>query len=85
MAIERRAPAHNVIAVYRSERYALTVIEIASRHFMVTRHHDAVTVDVTGDDAAHLRHCVDVIEKTPELGVVAYDVIDRQFVHPCFN
>jgi hypothetical protein len=92
MAIERREPAHNLIAVYRSERYSLSVIEICARHLLVHRHHDAVTVDVTGDvavtvdvtgdDAAKLRGLVERIEESGLVVDAAYTMIDMLYVHP---
>lgn len=87
------------VHTFQDDRWGLTCIRIASRHFIVTRHHDGVSVHVTGDKAAELNRTLESVYLTaaergqkatfaePSIQArsqAAYRIIDQIYIHPVF-
>lgn len=87
------------VHTFQDDRWGLTVLRIASRHFIVTRHHDGVSVHVTGDKAAELNRTLESVYLTAAdrgqrstfqepsaiaRSQAAYRIIDQIYIHPVF-
>lgn len=88
------------IHTFKDGDYGLTCIRIVARHFIVTRHHDGVSVHVTGDKAAELNRTLESVYLTaaqrglrstfeePSItarSMAAYRIIDQIYIHPVFD
>lgn len=86
MPIIRKNPETHIRVVYwdTNKILSMSIIQIGPKHYLIHRHVDGVTVDVTQEDAEFLSKAVETFEHY-EFREGSYEFFDAAYIVPSLS